>query len=985
MFYDSKYRDNVILRREAFQNLLTNIKNYPIIDVDFVEEFEKDILHKNNIWRDFTHNTPCLKITYGDESTNKGNSMFASTEQKRVLYNNQQTLNRLKIQLNNKKYEEAKLKIALANNQNFLEQEKKQLERIKEKMNTLTKNKEVYLQTGLSIMYFPFLEAGSTNEPLNIDEIWYPDYNAGILSKVNLDFGYNDFLIEYNEDYSNLKDIPQTITLTYSVIHYHMDRVKLQLISIRDMYTFVGDNSTKVYVFTEEERNFINHFIDFIGKYNYLSFTEALTTAGFTSEEIRQFQDANYVQHKVSTESLERIRAKFAEIIEDIKNNKWDWEDNTYPDFSVLVQNYKQNIESITQKIIGNEDNEGIISSNIRRINERLNKLIGTAENSNEDYIQISLTQDEYLPNLYYINTNEGYVLDTSNDYNSSKIYYTVNGSIKYYEAQIKIVEQIIKNCNEEIILTSHQGDKTVYGYKYIKLGTNINFGHNFGSYNSLSLSLQEINNEEKEITFKNNSKLNQLSGTFKININDQQIEVPIKGFNGESSNKDIFIKTETLDNNGQKSGLGNIYFLGNVFGKGNIVTNTGHIYASQGSVAAAGFLAMRSSVGTLDSTCGFRYNGGKKVIETYDITGNTIKEYPTNVNDYEHILELPSVDDGQIYIHPSHVNVNEQTIDSIDENRLTWQEAIEYETDNGTTDWYCTSVKSSAPFTKFSTQQIYLSNGNKFATLKINSSDNSIEIYNADSDYNDGGLVGLKAANTSITGNLTVSNTIRTNNLYLNNNNVTSNIPSTNGTSEQLWIGGTPHWGNTLTGDLILSNAAGADENVIPDNSEATDEGGAVFRCAGAGYFGLNLSAKKVFNAVYNDYAEYRRTINLEPGRVVIDNDDGSLSCANERLQPGAQVISDTFGHAMGFANDYQTPLAVAGRVLVYTYQDRSKYHAGMAVCSAPGGTVDVMSREEIKEYPDCIIGIVSEIPKYDTWGSDNIKVNDRIWIKIK
>jgi len=55
------------------------------------------------------------------------------------------------------------------------------------------------------------------------------------------------------------------------------------------------------------------------------------------------------------------------------------------------------------------------------------------------------------------------------------------------------------------------------------------------------------------------------------------------------------------------------------------------------------------------------------------------------------------------------------------------------------------------------------------------------------------------------------------------------------------------------------------------------------------------------------------------------------------------------------------------------------------MAVCSAPNGTVDIMTREEIKEYPDCIIGIVSEIPEYDTWGSDNIKVNNRIWIKIK
>ena len=145
------------------------------------------------------------------------------------------------------------------------------------------------------------------------------------------------------------------------------------------------------------------------------------------------------------------------------------------------------------------------------------------------------------------------------------------------------------------------------------------------------------------------------------------------------------------------------------------------------------------------------------------------------------------------------------------------------------------------------------------------------------------------------------------------------------------------------------------------------------------------NFKAVKVFNAVFNDYAECRTTIDLEPGRVVIDQDDGSLACASERLQPGAQVISDTYGNLMGETETAKTPIAVAGRVLVYTYQPRENYHAGMAVCSAPSGTVDIMTREEIKEYPDCIVGIVSEIPTYETWGTDKVKVNNRIWIKVK
>jgi len=55
------------------------------------------------------------------------------------------------------------------------------------------------------------------------------------------------------------------------------------------------------------------------------------------------------------------------------------------------------------------------------------------------------------------------------------------------------------------------------------------------------------------------------------------------------------------------------------------------------------------------------------------------------------------------------------------------------------------------------------------------------------------------------------------------------------------------------------------------------------------------------------------------------------------------------------------------------------------MAVCSAPNGTIDIMTREEIRNYPDAIIGIVSEIHKYEIWGSGNVKVNGRICIRVR
>lgn len=144
------------------------------------------------------------------------------------------------------------------------------------------------------------------------------------------------------------------------------------------------------------------------------------------------------------------------------------------------------------------------------------------------------------------------------------------------------------------------------------------------------------------------------------------------------------------------------------------------------------------------------------------------------------------------------------------------------------------------------------------------------------------------------------------------------------------------------------------------------------------------NLSANRVYGSVFNDYAEYRNTVIANPGRVVIENGDGSLSLATKRLQLGANIISDTYGFAIGKTDSAQTPIAVCGRVLAYPYEELTLFTPGAAVCSGPNGTVSLMTREEIREWPDAIIGYVSEIPTYEYWGTDNIKVDGRIWIKL-
>lgn len=139
------------------------------------------------------------------------------------------------------------------------------------------------------------------------------------------------------------------------------------------------------------------------------------------------------------------------------------------------------------------------------------------------------------------------------------------------------------------------------------------------------------------------------------------------------------------------------------------------------------------------------------------------------------------------------------------------------------------------------------------------------------------------------------------------------------------------------------------------------------------------------VWGAVWNDYAEFRKSESLDPGRVVIEDASGEMKLATERLQQGANIISDTYGFTIGETKENKTPIAVAGRVLAYTYENRYSYPLGSAVCSGPNGTVSLMTREEIREYPERIIGTVSEIPDYEEWGTGKVKVNGRIWIKVK
>lgn len=139
------------------------------------------------------------------------------------------------------------------------------------------------------------------------------------------------------------------------------------------------------------------------------------------------------------------------------------------------------------------------------------------------------------------------------------------------------------------------------------------------------------------------------------------------------------------------------------------------------------------------------------------------------------------------------------------------------------------------------------------------------------------------------------------------------------------------------------------------------------------------------VYGAVWNDYAEYRsQNEELIAGYIAYCDDDGKLKYTTKRLQKFEGVVSDTFGFAIGETDECKTPLAVSGRVLVYC-DPEDHFHSGDCVCAGPDGKAYRMTREEVTMYPDRIVGVVSEIPTYERWGTGDIEVNGRIWIKVK
>lgn len=810
MALDSKYQDNVILTKDAYQDLLTNIKNYPIIDIDYITEDEEDELHGDLIWPGYTEGMPCIKITYGNERETKGNIIFCE-EEKKELRKIQREINRLNVILNNQTWLRDRWLEVWNQNQKVQQQKIDQAYKLANNLISFDTDKYNFLLQAYNLLS-DFYDPSVIEDPNKRYSLIIPDENYFINHGTNGNVVFPDYFNFQYETFQQTEESQITITFRFLEVNSKL-RIADNIQRIRDAL-YPEDSADEEII---RKRSLFNNFYDFINQYNNLVFLDGI-----------QGINLNY-----NTNTGEGIPLSILQYLDF----------NTYNpsyNFNTTYNSFKTSIKDILEDING-------------KVRENL---------------QYARSQIEFYNNI--INwLNEGHEPSSPMEING----HNEQKSIGDYQKEI---EEINQRIDQKVNESGHK----IYGYKYVKVGSNITWDN----YDTVEEKTDDTNN--------------QASGTFRITINGHTYEVPIKGFGEIPSNQPIILATTNDD--------------------GIIVR------AKNDSIL---------NLITLD--------GNVNITGDTNITGNTNIAGDTNVGGNILPSEYLKVPDASTYDSNIHYFIQENgEYIPYNYNESTWNDDVS----NGL--YYIPSDigADDKPFNCIYTSEIHIGD------VIIGGNDNGS---GADGDNASNKVLGENGWTDHLTGPLTIGSD---GGLIITN--TTDAKRYTDGTS------GDPNAGNEVSNiDLLIGS----------------------IKTLGGIAAGKTIKGSKVHGAVFNDYAEYRHTDNIEPGRCVIETGDGSLILSTKRMQLGANIISDTFGFSIGETQYANTPIAVCGRVLAYTDGPKEMFKAGEAVCSGPNGTVSRMVREEIRNWPDAIVGYVSEIPTYDTWGSDNIKVNGRIWIKVK
>ena len=233
--------------------------------------------------------------------------------------------------------------------------------------------------------------------------------------------------------------------------------------------------------------------------------------------------------------------------------------------------------------------------------------------------------------------------------------------------------------------------------------------------------------------------------------------------------------------------------------------------------------------------------------------------------------------------------------------------------------------------------------------------------------------------------------------NIYYNGTYIPVNLLSANAVYQFVYNGAQYELIGGVGGTnvkVFANNATSTVSYYIIGQAGTTESSSDLYKAKGTSASGANSAGiyftpvdQVLMGAAWNDYAEFRQTKeNIEPGRVVKENGDGTLSLTTMRLEKGCEIVSDTYGFGIGKSDIATLPIASSGRVLAYPDKEPSLFTIGAPVCSGPNGTVSEMTEEEEAKYPSRIIGTVSEIPDYEIWhGANDVEVNGRIWIRIR
>ena len=957
MIIDEKYQDNIVLKKDAFQELLTNIKNYPVIDIDYIEENELDWpVYQTNpsdnttIWSRYTDNTPCIRITYGDNETYKGKSSLLTGRAKMDV-------------------ELAKAELAILYKD--LQQQQKEKERwelIKKTNENLKELKENEIQIFINkYQNKNFIAVQNAEDGLAY--IQDENYNQYMFSKV------------IQDTYAAMMNI---VIQYYTPNNFSNDLYNVEFNFTPALFTFQEDNGViKIY----KNSNEIQSFNSFQELENYI----LSPSASFPP---------------IPENNISVIQLKIFEDFSSIKGAIFNNNDNNSNNniYSRIIYNYdklKQIDPSHTTQYETEKDRalQAFKALETNFLNYESWLVVSYTDTVNDiqivkpgqDVIDFINTMNEYITD-YFASEIDDKINRATDKLNS------ITNSISTIEQQIQTKKSNIQTIIDELTLTEQQ-QIGIKGYKYVKVGSSINVNDNEAGFEILNNKNGFTRNpagQPNGLYWDNDDddstplvKLDQPFGTIRITGNGNVYEVKVQGLDTDQNGHPII--------NGPVTISGNTTIDGELDVKGPLITYK-----------------------TIDGTPTPIQIGGDDVdlggdnqadIDGY---GNPIYFWRSdgawsNIlnNDLQLKPQNSSVDDnGNIYgkaLILSNKDDNNYTKDVIMRNVYTknlidtqiWRQKV------SSNNVYYKAYKriKAVPFGTPFPANIDYGDGEENQRYWLRTCDSATHQIWFSTPYYGGGsaaganetdwnnYVGTASAHptNALLYEITDDTTVDPVEVYVHQAFNDFTIVNNREYFQLTYI---THVATQEQGYSYYVTVTDYTQMITPDFTNYL----IFYQQSGSGSWPATLDmdhgyfqANKVFNAVFNDYAEYRQTIDLTPGHCVIDNDDGSLSCTTERLQPGVQVISDTFGSSMGMNDKCQTPLAVAGRVLVYPYQYREKYHAGMAVCSAPGGTVDIMTREEIKNYPDCIVGIVSEIPQYDTWGTDNVKVDGRIWIKVK